>query len=336
MKHTAAPFDPVQEQQQQHRHHHHHHHPTNSSAYSWNQLDTHNPNSIVYANHATQNQQQQPRLPYPGQYQHLSQQLQTQFMQPTQNHLYYQQPQQQQHPSHYPNHAYQLNQQHSDVSQRAHNHRPELAEEHDDLIVQAILAAKEALEKPIEERDERDILLIDNLCSLVHGFDAFPKTVRRALAAQAVLIVIDETGKVLIVHNEELDSFCVLIFGECEQLNVTKTVPIRTYQVGDSFGVCEPTTETTRFNGHMITKCENCAFLCVKRDDFYTILTDPANYPNKETIKHKDRNGNIVCVSQFDIKRKSSGPLWTNHQMQSTTNPFKIVLPDGHVIVKVS
>lgn len=199
-------------------------------------------------------------------------------------------------------------------------------------VIQAILAAKEALEKPIEERDERDIMLIDNLCSLVHGFDAFPKSVRRALAAQAVLIVIDEKGKELIVHNEELDSFCVLIFGECEQLNVAKTMPIRYYTVGDAFGVCEPTTETIRFVGHMVTRCENCAFLCVKRDDFYTILTDPANYPNKEILRHRDRNGNVICVSQFNIEKKSCGPLWSYH-MQS--NPFKIVLPDGHVIIKV-
>lgn len=214
-----------------------------------------------------------------------------------------------------------------DASRPVHDHFTE-------EVIQAILAAKEALEKPIEERDERDILLIDNLCSLVHGFDAFPKTVRRALASQAVLIVIDEKGKELIVHNEELDSFCVLIFGECEQLNLAKTVPIRTYQVGDAFGVCEPTTETIRFVGHMITKCDICAFLCVKRDDFYTILTDPANYPNKEIIRHRDRSGNVVCVSQYNLDKKSSGPLWSYHTQLA--NPFKVVLPDGHLITKVS
>lgn len=200
-------------------------------------------------------------------------------------------------------------------------------------IIQAILTAKEALEKPIEERDEQDIKLIDYLCSLVHGFDAFPESIRRALAAQAVLIVIDEKGKELIVHNEELDSFCVLIFGLCEQLDVTKTRTIRQYNVGDAFGVVEPTTEVLRFDGHMITKCENCAFLCVKSDEFYTILTDPANYPNKETLRYRDRDGNIICVSQFDPSKKSTGSLWS-YQMQS--RPFKLLLPDGHVIVKVS
>lgn len=201
-------------------------------------------------------------------------------------------------------------------------------------VIQAILAAKEALEKPIEERDERDILLIDNLCSLVHGFDSFPKTVRRALAAQAVLIVIDEKGKELIVHNEELDSFCVLIFGECVQLDPTKAFPIRYYHVGDAFGVCEPTTETIRFVGNMITRCENCAFLCVKRDDFYTILTDPANYPRKEVVRHRDKNGSTICISQLNPEKKSSGFPWT-HLMQSS-DPPKIILPDGHIISKVS
>lgn len=239
---------------------------------------------------------------------------------------------------HLPNNALQHQVTHTVVDSSSSSSLDNYNNSHDhyteDIIIQAILAAKEALEKPIEERDERDILLIDNLCSLVHGFDAFPKTVRRALAAQAVLIVIDEKGKELIVHNEELDSFCVLIFGECEQLNIAKTVPIRYYNVGDAFGVCEPTNETIRFVGHMVTRCENCAFLCVKRDDFYTILTDPANYPNKDVIRHKDRSGNIVCVSQFDIDKKSSGPLWSHH-MQST-NPFKIVLPDGHIIIKVN
>jgi hypothetical protein len=200
-------------------------------------------------------------------------------------------------------------------------------------VILAIVASRNALEKPIEERDEHDILSIDNLCSLLHGFLAFPKSVRRALAAQTVLIVIDEKGKELIVHNEELDSFCVLIFGECEQLNETKSLVLRDFNVGDAFGVCEPTTETIRFFGHMVTKCENCAFLCVKRDDFYTILTDPANYPTKRTIRHRDRNGNVVCVSQFDLERKTTGPLWSYH-MQS--KPYKLILPNGHVIIKVS
>lgn len=201
-------------------------------------------------------------------------------------------------------------------------------------VIQAILAAKEALEKQIEERDDKDILLIDNLCHLVHGFDVFPKTVRRALAAQAVLIVIDEKDKELIVHNEELDSYCVLIFGECEQLNVTKTVPIKTYRVGDAFGVCEPTTDTVRFVGHMITKCENCAFLCVKRDDFYSILTDPANYSSKEKVRHRDRDGNIVCVSSFHVNKKMTGPFWSSYML--SVGKSKIVLPDGHRITKVS
>lgn len=201
-------------------------------------------------------------------------------------------------------------------------------------VIQAILAAKDALEKPIEERDERDILLIDNLCSLVNGFAMFPRTVRRALAAQTVLIVIDEKGKELIVHNEELDSFCVLIFGECVQLDPAKSFPIRYYHVGDAFGICEPTTDTIRFVGNMITRCENCAFLCVKRDDFYTILTDPANYPSKEIVRHRDRNGSVVCVSQLSAGKKSSGPLWTNPIQNN--NQFKLVLPDGHIIVKVS
>lgn len=207
--------------------------------------------------------------------------------------------------------------------------------EHEEIeqVIQAILAAKDALEKPIVERDERDILLIDNLCSLVHGFDAFPETVRRALAAQAVLIIIDERGKELIVHNEELDSFCVLIFGECEQLNVAKTIPIRRFKVGDAFGVDRPTTETIRFVGHMVTTCDSCAFLCVKRDDFYTILTDPANYPrdkNKEIIRHRDRNGNVICVSKFRPEQKAK----SNHIYNN--NPFKIVLPDGHQIIKAT
>lgn len=201
-------------------------------------------------------------------------------------------------------------------------------------VIQAILAAKEALEKPIEERDERDILLIDNLCSLVHGFDTFPRTVRRALAAQAVLIVIDEKGKELIVHNEELDSFCVLIFGECVQLDPAKAFPLRYYHVGDAFGVCEPTTETIRFVGNMITRCENCAFLCVKRDDFYTILTDPVNYPTKETIRHRDRNGSIICVSHLSAEKRAANSLWT--QPSQSSNLFRIILPDGHLISKVS
>lgn len=200
-------------------------------------------------------------------------------------------------------------------------------------VIQSILAAKEALEKPIEERDERDIMLIDNLCSLVHGFGSFPKSIRRALAAQVVLIVIDERGKELIVHNEELDSFCVLIFGECEQLNVTKTRPVRQYHIGDAFGVLEPTTEITRFIGYMVTKCENCAFLCVKRDDFFTILTDTANYPSKAIIRHKDRNGSVICVSQCDTSKKTNGPLWSYH-MQSRS--FSLVIPDGHVIIKAT
>lgn len=206
--------------------------------------------------------------------------------------------------------------------------------EHPNQIIEAILKAKEALEKPIEERDDRDIHLIDNLCSLVRGFDIFPKTVRRALAGHAVLAVIDETGKELIVHNEELHSYCVLIYGLCAQLDVTKTQTIRTYNVGDAFGVCELTTDIIRFEGYMKTLCENCAFLCVQRDDFYAILTDPVNFPNKNIVRHRDRNGIIFCISQLDLIKKSTGPVWS-YNLQ-VDNPFRLNLPDGHIIVKVS
>lgn len=200
-------------------------------------------------------------------------------------------------------------------------------------IIQAILIAKEALEKPIEERDDRDINLIDNLCSSVRGFNIFPRTIRRALAEHAVLAVIDETGKELIVHNEVLDSYCVLIHGLCEQLDVSKTKTTRIYNVGDAFGVCDLTTDVIKFEGFMRTLWENCAFLCVKRDDFYAILTDPANFPNKETICHRDKIGNIYCISQLDVLRKSSSSAWS-YNIQAD-GPFRLNLPDGHIISKV-
>lgn len=213
----------------------------------------------------------------------------------------------------------------------SHQQSPALFEEEDRLI-QAILKAQEPLDKPVVDRTEADISLIYHLCSHVDGFAIFPPKVRRCLASHVLLVVIAEAGRELITHNEDMDSYCVLIHGKCEQLDSTKKQTIRHYNVGDSFGVCEPTRAKVRFDGYMRTLCENCAFLCVARDDYYTILTDESNFPRQKEVRQRDAKDMVICVTQYDENSTQPNADYTSRFPNSYNSPIS----KGHVIVKVS
>ncbi|KAG9510246.1 Rap guanine nucleotide exchange factor 2 [Fragariocoptes setiger] len=203
--------------------------------------------------------------------------------------------------------------------------------------IMAILDAKNALDKEAEDRTERDIDLIYKLCSCMDGFKRFHPKVRRCLATCVILAVVDDAQKEVLGHDELLDSFCVLIHGRCIHYDSTRTQVLHYYDVGDAFGVCEPTTDPVKFDGYMRTECEKCAFLCVRQSDFYRILTDEANHIVEGEVRYRDEFDRVICVTKClnPDAAMHTDTLFTNYTTH-VPNDYSCPIPRGHVIMKAT
>jgi len=95
--------------------------------------------------------------------------------------------------------------------------------------------------------------------------------VKKKLAYEMILAIIEKEQTVILTHNEILDSFCCLIHGTVEHISTSNSVPSILYP-GDVFGIIEPTMEKVYFDGIMKTLTPHCWFLCVCQQDFCKIL----------------------------------------------------------------
>lgn len=201
-------------------------------------------------------------------------------------------------------------------------------------LIKAIVKAEKPLDALVEERTEEDVSIIYELCSQLAGFAIFEPRVRRELASHAVLVIIEKSGTEPLKHNVVWNSYCVLIHGQCRHLDHTRTRIIRYYNVGDSLGVCEPTTEVVRFEGYLQTLSENCAFLCVFRDDFISILKNESYFPIQQVIRIRDRSNKVICVSHYKVNANQASALCTDNTSRYT-HSYNSPIAKGHVIVKV-
>ena len=134
-----------------------------------------------------------------------------------------------------------------------------------------LLLVKEVLEKDPLERTIEDNHFIFNFLNTLKAFDRFESNVKKQLAADMMLAIIEKEQTVILTHNEILDSFCCLIHGTVEHISTSNNVPSILYP-GDIFGITEPIMEKVYFNGIMKTLTPFCWFLCVCQQDFCKIL----------------------------------------------------------------
>ncbi|XP_048525291.1 rap guanine nucleotide exchange factor 6 isoform X5 [Dendroctonus ponderosae] len=165
----------------------------------------------------------------------------------------------------------------------------DLAESMDSLTVRD--RVRDCLEKEPSERTEDDIEALLEFTQHLKAFTNMTLAVRRALCAVMVFAVVEKAGTIVMNDGEELDSWSVLVNG-CVEV-VISGEDNQTLTMGDAFGIL-PTMDKLYHKGTMITKCDDCQFVCIKQSDYYIIL----HQGEENTRRHED-DGNLVMVTEM-------------------------------------
>lgn len=125
---------------------------------------------------------------------------------------------------------------------------------------------RECLEKEPSERTDDDIETLLEFTQQLKAFTNMTLAVRRALCAVMVFAVVEKANTTVMNNGEELDSWSVLVNGSVE-VDIPDE-PNQTLYTGDAFGIL-PTMEKLYHKGVMITKCDDCQFVCITQSDYY-------------------------------------------------------------------
>lgn len=150
---------------------------------------------------------------------------------------------------------------------------------------------RDCLEKEPSERTEDDIEALLEFTQHLKAFTNMTLPVRRALCAVMVFAVVEKAGTIVMNDGEELDSWSVLVNGCVEVIIPGEEAQMLT--MGDAFGIL-PTMDKLYHKGVMVTKCEDCQFVCITQSDYYRIL-----HQGEENIKRHEVNGELVMVTEL-------------------------------------
>ncbi|XP_060519403.1 rap guanine nucleotide exchange factor 6 isoform X4 [Cylas formicarius] len=165
----------------------------------------------------------------------------------------------------------------------------DLAESMDSLTVRD--RVRDCLEKDPSERTEDDIETLLEFTQHLKAFTNMTLAVRRALCAVMVFAVVEKAGTVVMNDGEELDSWSVLVNGCVEVVISGEENQILT--MGDAFGIL-PTMDKLYHKGIMITKCDDCQFVCITQSDYYRIL-----HQGEENTRRHEEDGKLVMVTEL-------------------------------------
>ncbi|XP_066148648.1 rap guanine nucleotide exchange factor 6 isoform X3 [Euwallacea fornicatus] len=165
----------------------------------------------------------------------------------------------------------------------------DLAESMDSLAVRD--RVRDCLEKEPSERTEDDIEALLEFTQHLKAFTNMTLAVRRALCAVMVFAVVEKAGTIVMNDGEELDSWSVLVNG-CVEVVITGEEN-QTLSMGDAFGIL-PTMDKLYHKGLMITKCDDCQFVCITQSDYYRIL-----HQGEENTRRHEEDGNLVLVTEL-------------------------------------
>ncbi|XP_056630522.1 rap guanine nucleotide exchange factor 6 isoform X3 [Diorhabda sublineata] len=165
----------------------------------------------------------------------------------------------------------------------------DLTESMDSLTVRD--RVRDCLEKEPAERTEDDIEALLEFTQHLKAFTNMTLAVRRALCAVMVFAVVEKSNTVVMNDGEELDSWSVLVNGSVEV--VIQDGPSQTLYMGDAFGIL-PTMDKLYHKGIMITKCDDCQFVCITQSDYYRIL-----HQGEENTRRHEEDGKLVMVTEL-------------------------------------
>ncbi|XP_023310109.1 rap guanine nucleotide exchange factor 6 isoform X3 [Anoplophora glabripennis] len=165
----------------------------------------------------------------------------------------------------------------------------DLVESMDSLTVRD--RVRDCLEKEPTERTEDDIEALLEFTQHLKAFTNMTLAVRRALCSVMVFAVVEKAGTIVMNDGEELDSWSVLVNG-CVEV-VIPGEENQTLTMGDAFGIL-PTMDKLYHKGIMITKCDDCQFVCITQSDYYRIL-----HQGEENTRRHEVEGKLVMVTEL-------------------------------------
>ncbi|KAJ8915860.1 hypothetical protein NQ315_004674, partial [Exocentrus adspersus] len=165
----------------------------------------------------------------------------------------------------------------------------DLVESMDSLTVRD--RVRDCLEKEPTERTEDDIEALLEFTQHLKAFTNMTLAVRRALCSVMVFAVVEKAGTIVMNDGEELDSWSVLVNG-CVEV-VIPGEENQTLMMGDAFGIL-PTMDKLYHKGIMITKCDDCQFVCITQSDYYRIL-----HQGEENTRRHEEDGQLVMVTEL-------------------------------------
>ncbi|XP_050515980.1 rap guanine nucleotide exchange factor 6-like isoform X2 [Diabrotica virgifera virgifera] len=165
----------------------------------------------------------------------------------------------------------------------------DLTESMDSLTVRD--RVRDCLEKEPSERTEDDIEALLEFTQHLKAFTNMTLAVRRALCAVMVFAVVEKAGTIVMNDGEELDSWSVLVNGSVEV--VIPDEPSQTLYMGDAFGIL-PTMDKLYHKGVMVTKQDDCQFVCITQSDYYRIL-----HQGEENTRRHEEEGKLVMVTEL-------------------------------------
>ncbi|CAI9720796.1 rap guanine nucleotide exchange factor 2 isoform X14 [Octopus vulgaris] len=151
----------------------------------------------------------------------------------------------------------------------------------------------ESLKKDPDKRTEDDI---ETLLDFMRHFSAFANmtlATRRALCAVMVYAQVKEAGTQVMKDGEMLDSWSVILNGEVEITYLEGNKKI--LAMGNSFGV-SPSLDVQLNNGVMVTKVDDCQFVCIAQDKYYNIL-----HEGEENTRKHEEQGQVVMVTEHRV-----------------------------------
>ncbi|KAJ8934803.1 hypothetical protein NQ318_015234 [Aromia moschata] len=165
----------------------------------------------------------------------------------------------------------------------------DLVESMDSLTVRD--RVRDCLEKEPTERTEDDIEALLEFTQHLKAFTNMTLAVRKALCSVMVFAVVEKSGTIVMNDGEELDSWSVLVNG-CVEV-VIPGEENQTLTMGDAFGIL-PTMDKLYHKGIMITKCDDCQFVCITQSDYYRIL-----HQGEENTRRHEEDGNLIMVTEL-------------------------------------
>ncbi|TSO98561.1 Rap guanine nucleotide exchange factor 2 [Bagarius yarrelli] len=149
---------------------------------------------------------------------------------------------------------------------------------------------RDCLEKDPVDRTDDDIEQLLEFVQQLPAFSSLSVSVRRALCSVMVFAVVERAGTIVLNHDEELDSWSVILNGAVEVMYPDGQC--ETVGMGGSFGV-SPTMDKELMVGVMRTKVDDCQFVCIAQQDYCCILNQV-----ELNTQRVEEEGEIVMVKE--------------------------------------